>query len=198
MTEQYDNIAGNYYDKFHASNPIVRWMMHGFKSSLLELLSDVTYDNLLEIGCGEGHIQTLLTPNKAVAMDIDFPIVKDAMQRYSPSLYAVADGTAMPLPDKHFDMVLGIEVMEHVPHPERFIQEAVRLSRRYCLFSVPREPLWRALNMARGRYLSDWGNTPGHIQHWSSSTFATFLSQYVRVIAIKQPIPWTMVLCEVE
>jgi hypothetical protein len=30
---------------------------------------------------------------------------------------------------------------------------------------VPREPIWRIGNMARGRYLGDLGNTPGHIQH---------------------------------
>ena len=38
---------------------------------------------------------------------------------------------------------------------------------RALLVSVPREPLWRGLNMARGAYMRDLGNTPGHVNHWS-------------------------------
>ena len=37
----------------------------------------------------------------------------------------------------------------------------------HLLVSVPREPLWRALNVARGAYLRELGNTPGHVNHWS-------------------------------
>ena len=36
---------------------------------------------------------------------------------------------------------------------------------------MPREPLWRGLNMARGAYLKDLGNTPGHVNHWSKRSF---------------------------
>ncbi len=37
----------------------------------------------------------------------------------------------------------------------------------FILLSVPKEPIWRICNMARGKYWKDLGNTPGHIQHWT-------------------------------
>jgi ubiquinone/menaquinone biosynthesis C-methylase UbiE len=196
MTD-YDNVAGNYYDKFNATNPLVRWMMQGFKESLLSFSQQISFNSMLEIGCGEGYIQELLTPPQSLATDIDLPIVRDAKARYPHAHYTVADGTRMPLPNASFDLVVAIEVLEHVPQPERLLQEAKRLSQRYCIFSVPREPLWRILNMVRGRYWVDLGNTPGHINHWSSRSFQHFIEQELTILDVKQPTPWTMLLCEV-
>ncbi|MFP4322440.1 MAG: class I SAM-dependent methyltransferase [Anaerolineales bacterium] len=194
----YENIPGNYYDKFNASNPAVRWIMRGFRHGLQDLLAQTTYQRVLEIGCGEGHIQALLQMPGSLASDIDLDILIMARQRFAATHYFLADGTAMPLPSGAFDLVLAIEVLEHVPAPERLLREAIRLSQRYCIFSVPREPLWRALNMARGKYLAAWGNTPGHINHWSTNAFLDFVASQAQIVAHSQPFPWTMVLCEVN
>ena len=56
--------------------------------------------------------------------------------------------------------------------------EMARVARRHLLVSVPREPLWRGLNVARGAYLSDLGNTPGHVNHWSKRSFVAMLSRH--------------------
>ncbi|NDJ77450.1 MAG: class I SAM-dependent methyltransferase [Chloroflexi bacterium] len=190
--------AGNYYDKFAAGNPLVRWMMNGFKTSLLELLAPLAYERVLEAGCGEGYILELLNRPGCVGMDIDLPVTQEARARFPAAYFAVADGTRLPVPDRSYDLVLGIEVLEHVPDPAAFVREARRVTRRYCLFSVPREPIWRVLNLARGRYWIAWGNTPGHIQHWSSAGFVRLLSEHLTVRAVRRPLPWTMVLCEVD
>jgi hypothetical protein len=63
---------------------------------------------------------------------------------------------------------------------------------------VPNEPLWRALNMARGAYLSDFGNTPGHLQHWGSRSFRRFIETELDVIEMSRPLPWLMALCDAE
>ena len=65
------------------------------------------------------------------------------------------------------------------------------------LVSVPREPLWRGLNMARGAYLRDLGNTPGHLNHWSKREFAGLLRRYGEVVELRSPFPWTMALVRV-
>lgn len=197
MTD-YNNVAGNYYDKFGSKNPVVRAMMNGFKSTLLGLLQEIEYQSMLEIGCGEGHIQALLTPHHAIAFDIDWQIVRDAQSRFPQSAYFVGDGMQIALPSHSFDVTLAIEVLEHIPQPEKIIREAQRLTRRYAIFSVPNEPLWRILNMARGRYLTDWGNTPGHIQHWSKQQFVDTLSPYFEILTVRSPIPWTFVLCRLK
>jgi len=60
--------------------------------------------------------------------------------------------------------------------------------------SVPREPLWRGLNMARGAYWRDLGNTPGHVNHWSKRGFVSLLSCVGVVEEVRSPFPWTVVL----
>jgi hypothetical protein len=63
--------------------------------------------------------------------------------------------------------------------------------------SVPREPLWRALNVARGAYLAQLGNTPGHVNHWSKRAFVSLLGRYGEVVEARSPFPWTMLLVRV-
>lgn len=198
MTNNYNNVPGNYYDKFNAANPLVKWMMAGFKRSLLTLTERISFDLALEIGCGEGYIQALLQAPRMLATDIDFAVVESAASRYPQAQYFVADGTQLPLQANSFDLVLAIEVLEHVPQPLRLLREARRLSRRYAIFSVPSEPLWRVLNMARGRYWADLGNTPGHVNHWTPRAFTRFVGEEFTIIEVQQPLPWTMLLCEVK
>ena len=94
------------------------------------------------------------------------------------------------------DLVVCCEVLEHLNDPDAALDCVHGVTGKYCLMSVPREPLWRALNLARGRYLSSLGNTPGHIRHWSSRSFLRFVSRRFKVLEVRRPIPWTMVLCE--
>ena len=86
-------------------------------------------------------------------------------------------------------------LVEHLEDPVRALDVLAQLARPWLLASVPREPLWRALNMARGAYLGDLGNTPGHLQHWSRRAFLRFLSTRLDVVEVRTPLPWTIALC---
>ena len=100
-----------------------------------------------------------------------------------------------PFADGEFALATAIEVLEHVPDPEHTVAEMARCARGgHLLVSVPREPLWRGLNMARGAYLKDLGNTPGHVNHWSKRSFAELLSRHGEVVEARSPFPWTMLL----
>ncbi len=100
----------------------------------------------------------------------------------------------LPFADDEFDVATAIEVLEHVPDPAHTVAEMARVASRWLLVSVPREPLWRGLNMARGAYLKELGNTPGHVNHWSKSSFVKLLSQHGEVVQARSPFPWTMLL----
>jgi hypothetical protein len=54
------------------------------------------------------------------------------------------------------------------------------------------------LNLARGKYLKDMGNTPGHLQHWSRRSFLRLVSSYAEVVKVLTPLPWTVVLCRTK
>jgi len=73
-----------------------------------------------------------------------------------------------------------------------------RVARGFLLVSVPHEPLWRALNLARGAYVRQLGNTPGHLNHWTRGSFVSLLRNYGEVVQIRSPFPWTMLLVRVH
>ena len=74
-------------------------------------------------------------------------------------------------------MVVCCEVLEHIKNPEKELQALLTQKAEWYLLSVPREPIWRIFNAARGAYIKDFGNSSGHIQHWSKSGFINFLEQ---------------------
>lgn len=78
---------GNYYDKYHSNNPIVKWMMSNFIIAMKELLAEVKERpiHICEAGCGEGNISILLHELYAEAridsFDISEKVVREARNR---------------------------------------------------------------------------------------------------------------------
>ena len=192
-------VTGNTYDKYGSTNPVVKRLMANFEGTLEELFRRAAPASLLDVGCGEGvltHQWAQRIDGRVVGIDLDDPELHAEWQgRQCPNLeYMVMKAENLPFGDGEFDVATAIEVLEHVPDPEHTVSEMARVASRHLLVSVPREPLWRGLNMARGAYLRDLGNTPGHINHWSKRSFVSMLSQHGTVDEVRSPFPWTMVL----
>jgi 2-polyprenyl-3-methyl-5-hydroxy-6-metoxy-1,4-benzoquinol methylase len=196
-------VTGNTYDKYGSSNPVVKRLMAGFETTLEELFEFADPASLLDIGCGEGVLTyqwaQRLEGRRVVGIDLDDPALHaEWRQRSAPNLeYRVQRAENLPFDDDEFDVVTAIEVLEHVPDPEHTLAEMARCAQRHLLVSVPREPLWRALNMARGAYWSALGNTPGHLNHWSKRSFVALLECHGEVVRARSPFPWTMLLVRV-
>jgi 2-polyprenyl-3-methyl-5-hydroxy-6-metoxy-1,4-benzoquinol methylase len=195
-------VFGNAYDKYGSRNPLVKWIMGKFESALSELVAKAAPATILEVGCGEGY--WVLHWNKqglqargcdSSARVIELARENAAMCGLSAALFEYRSIHELAAGRDSADLIVCCEVLEHLEHPEAGLQALQRVAGHYLIVSVPREPLWRILNLARGKYLADWGNTTGHIQHWSKSGFVRMVSKYFEVIEIKSPIPWTMLLC---
>ena len=101
-------------------------------------------------------------------------------------------------PDRSYDLVFILEVLEHLDDPRRALEEVCRISRRWVICSVPREPVWRVLNLMRLKYVGGLGNTPGHVNHWSKGAFTDFVGEKLNVRRRLSPFPWTMIVGEVK
>ena len=106
-------------------------------------------------------------------------------------------GRPLQFENDEFDLVAAIEALEHIPQPGQTVAEMARVARKHLLVSVPHEPLWRMLNVARGAYVRDLGNTPGHVNHWTKRGFVGELERHGEVIEVRAPFPWTMLLVRV-
>ena len=193
-------VTGNTYDKYGSKNPVVRKLMEGFESTLEELFVRADPQSILDVGCGEGVLThkwaARLAPKRVVGLDLEDPAIQAEWEkRPAPNLeYKIMKAENLPFADDEFDVATAIEVLEHVPDPAHTVAEMARVAERYLLVSVPREPLWRGLNMARGAYIKDLGNTPGHVNHWSKRSFVALLSKHGEVVEARSPFPWTMLL----
>jgi 2-polyprenyl-3-methyl-5-hydroxy-6-metoxy-1,4-benzoquinol methylase len=192
--------TGNTFDKYGSSNPVVKRLMGGFHATLDELWDAAAPRTVLDVGCGEGVLTAewaaRLGDGRIVGIDLDDPKLRAEWERRTrPNLeFRVEEATSLSFADDEFDMACAIEVLEHVPEPEATLAEMARVASKHLLVSVPREPLWRGLNVARGAYVRDLGNTPGHVNHWSKRAFVALLSRYGTVEQARSPFPWTMVL----
>lgn len=197
-------VTGNTYDKYGSQNPLVKRMMSNFEQTLDELWQQAGPHSILDVGCGEGVLThkwaERLGEGRIVGLDLDEEELKAEWEkRQRPNLeYHIQEATKLDFADGEFELATAIEVLEHVPEPATTIAEMGRVASKFVLVSVPREPLWRALNMARGSYLKDLGNTPGHVNHWSKRGFVKELSAIGRVVEARSPFPWTMLLVDVR
>lgn len=196
-------VTGNTYDKYGSANPLVRRMMAAFERDLDELLRIADPSSLLDVGCGEGVLVHHWAKQRGAARIVGVDLEEDSLQRgwsarEAPNLqFRVGRAESLPFADREFDLVSAIEVLEHVEEPERVLAEMRRCASRHLLVSVPREPLWRALNVLRGAYWSALGNTPGHLNHYSRGAFLRLLARHGDLRAVRSPLPWTLVLVRI-
>jgi 2-polyprenyl-3-methyl-5-hydroxy-6-metoxy-1,4-benzoquinol methylase len=195
--------AGNAYDKDASRNPVARRLVSRFRADLDELWQRAAPASVLDVGCGDGALAwrwaNRLGDRRVVAVDRDDPGLRAAWaaRRRANLAFRAGDASRLEFGADEFDMAAAVEVLEHVADPDAALAELCRVARRWLLVSVPREPLWRALNVARGAYLAEFGDTPGHLHHWSRRAFTALVSRYGAVAAARSPLPWTMLLVRV-
>jgi 2-polyprenyl-3-methyl-5-hydroxy-6-metoxy-1,4-benzoquinol methylase len=196
--------GGNVYDKYGTSNPVARRLMAGFTSQLDDLVERTGATNAHEVGCGEGELAIRLAKQGIHMRGTDaFPqVLVEARERASAAGVEI-EFEATPVeeldPARHAaELIVCCEVLEHLEDAERALDVLAALARPWLIASVPREPLWRALNLARLSYVGDLGNTPGHLNHWSKRDFVRFLTRRFEVVEVRNPTPWSMALCRVQ
>lgn len=188
--------AGNHYDKYASTNPVERRMMRQFLDAFDAMVEPLSPLKVLEVGVGEGVILQRVArrfPGASVhGIDLPADHLREEWARRGIQA-EFGDATSLRFADDEFDLVLAIEVLEHIPQPERALAEIARVCRGHVVVSVPREPIWRIGNMLRGRYIGAFGNTPGHVNHWSARRFRRAVGEYFAVEQSATPLPWTIV-----
>lgn len=197
-------VGGNWSDKYRSGNPISQRLVSGFEDALLDLTRRTGVRDVHEVGCGEGHLTRLLRREglDVRGSDVSPNVIKEARERTRGGGqevdFRVADLYSLEPERDAAKLIVCCEVLEHLDDPGTALEVLMRLARPWLILSVPREPLWRVLNVLRGSYLRRWGNTPGHVQHWSKTGFVTFVSERTRLVEVRSPLPWTMVLAKAD
>jgi len=175
--------------------------VHAFLDELEQLVARTGAREVHEVGCGEGELLLRIARRglRARGSDASAEVIAEARRRSRAAgievEYRAAAIQELDPERDAAELVVCCEVMEHLDDPHGALETVARLARPWAVVSVPREPLWRALNLARLKYVADLGNTPGHLQHWSRRSFLRFLEARLKVETVRSPVPWTMALC---
>ena len=188
--------AGNLVDKYATPNPAARMLVGRWRAALREVLAEAAPESVLDVGCGEGELTSEWAAELPSAGVLGVDVADVIRITPAPNLAFRVIPPAPPLPfgDGAFDLVAAVESLEHMEDPEGALAEMARCGRRHLLVSVPREPLWRALNLARGAYVRRLGDTPGHLRHFSAEALRGLLRRHGTVVAERSPVPWTVAL----
>jgi ubiquinone/menaquinone biosynthesis C-methylase UbiE len=113
---------------------------------------------VLDVGARDGHFSRLLAQrfDGVTALDLVKPDLD--LERVTP---VAGDATALPFPDRSFDVVFCAEVLEHIPSLEQACRELGRVARHEVLVGVPFEQdtrLGRVTCLSCGRISPPWGH----------------------------------------
>lgn len=188
----------NFKDKYVKTNAFTRKLIDNFYDKISRMVKDMEIETILEVGCGHGfstqYLADIFKGRILEASEFEVDLIPEARTKNPQIRISQESIYNLPRSDSSFDLIVSLEVLEHLDYPCRALEELKRVSNKYCLLSVPSEPIWRILNVARGKYLKSFGNTPGHINHWSRSGFIKFVGGYFHVEKIETPLPWTIIL----
>jgi len=109
---------------------------------------------------------------------------------------ALADALHLPLSTGAADVVLCLEVLEHLTDPWAALAELQRVAHGGSMIvSVPNQPWFALANLARGKNLRTWGDDTEHVNHWRGGTFLRLLSERATVRRVVHSFPWVIAVC---
>ncbi len=189
-----DFQSGN-YKKYNSRNPLMGMVINNFIENLKATIAPLDNINrVIDIGCGEGFVINCVDLPDITGVDISKNALKLAKGRNQNCNLCAGSVYELSFKNDSFDLAIATEVLEHLENPEKALQEIRRVTRNYCLLSVPNEPYFRTMDFLRGKNLTRFGNDIEHLQNWSSGEFIKLIERHFNVVEVKKPFPWTMVL----
>jgi len=198
-----EELLDHYLEKYRNNNPLAKWLLSNFFKEIGKVIQTLDgSDSILEVGCGPGEssrqILRMLQGQSYEASEYDAGLVELLNRAHFPVTVTQESVYSLNRQDNEFDCVMLLEVLEHLDDYRAGLSEVFRVSKKDVIISVPNEPLWRILNIARGKYLGQFGNTPGHINHWNVRSLVKLIGGFGICIGVETTLPWIVVHARVR
>jgi SAM-dependent methyltransferase len=191
--------AGQDAAKYGSTNPVVVRLLDRFMGRLKEVIGPIE-GKVVDVGIGEGLcLERVLRPaegappvDPGVVVGVEYRLDKAraAAQQLPGVEVNVGDAGMLPFPDRAADLVLCIEVLEHLPTVEPAVAELARITGDRCVVSVPWEPWFRLGNLGRGKNIGRLGNDPEHLRAFSPRSLRRTLERSFAEVRIVPVFPW--------
>lgn len=132
------------------------------------LFSGISFDSVLDVGSGNGKMVDYFSSRGKKCLGVDLHPTRNDIQKM--------DILNNKLDDESYDLVYSAHVIEHLPQPENFVKELLRISRKYvCIVApLPGKKFW---------------DQPDHLRPYTAETFKRIfhLNKWVRCTEINLP-----------
>lgn len=193
------NSGASNYLKYQTRNPLVQALIRRFLHEVVEQIRLLRPERIVDIGCGDGQLARVLNELPFAVDYQGFDVNEEALRiarRQNPDRrFNQADLMQMELADNAADLVVCLEVLEHLTVPAEAMQRIARWTSCAALLSVPWEPYFRVGSLLRGKYLAAWGNHPEHVQHFTRSSFRKTAAAAFNQVRVNRSFPWLLAIC---
>jgi 2-polyprenyl-3-methyl-5-hydroxy-6-metoxy-1,4-benzoquinol methylase len=186
--------------KHTSSNPLQKLLIMRFHEKIFSYINKLSITNLLDVGCGEGFVmKELIKQNKKISifgLDRNYHSLswgRNHIIHNEPVL--CSNAMLLPLEDNTQQMVICLEVLEHLDDPKSCLNELIRVASQYILISVLNEPFFRIANFLRGKNLSRLGNDIEHVNLFTAKKLNALIpTNRVKIIEHSFIFPWQIIL----
>lgn len=170
------------YDEYHEDLYVKPYRRDRFSDpqmkQILYSLQPKTTDTVLDLGCGVGDYTKALHEYAGSVIGMDLS-VSAAQKKYSGIDFRAHDlNTPLPFADASFDMLVSINLIEHLRDEKQFLSECARVLR-------PGGKI--ALTTANLDFiLHDWFYDKTHVHEWTLNQFRIIMEQYFETTVIEK------------
>jgi 2-polyprenyl-3-methyl-5-hydroxy-6-metoxy-1,4-benzoquinol methylase len=194
-----EGFDGNHFDKYSSKNIFVKTIMANFEKNLTNFVNKFDSKNFFDLGCGDGYWMNYYHKKGFFVRGGDYSKkqLKNINEKYNFNGYEIDIYNSNfvyemneILKNEKINNILFSEVLEHLYRPNYILKKLSELNFQKMIITVPNEPIWRILNILRFKYLKDFGNTPGHVNHFSKKKLLKIFYENnlnVENILISQP-----------
>lgn len=148
-----------------------------------------TGHKVLDVGCYSGDISLAIknNGNEVVGLDSNVTFVKMAKERGIPAKFADFE-EKFPVASNSFDVIVAGEIIEHIYHTEKFLQECHRVLKKggELVITTPNiNWFWYRFKMLFGKTLpyaieagEDTEACPGHVRYYTVDSLTKTLQKF--------------------
>jgi ubiquinone/menaquinone biosynthesis C-methylase UbiE len=150
---------------------------------------------VLDAACGVGYGAAMMAEEgkatRVVGLDLSSEAIDQARKRYGQIQnveFLLGSVEELPFDDSTFDVYTSFETIEHVPHPDRLLCEAVRVLKPdgALLISTPNRTLTNPGTTLEGKPFNRF-----HLREWSLSEFDKLLREFFPSVELLTQAPFS-------
>jgi len=197
----WDDVLSTNHKKHKTKNPLKKYFINKFNNKIYDIVKSINFGNMIDVWCWEWFLLKKLKPllywKKVIWIDYEATAVEHAKSQNNEIEFFQWDVTKLNYQKDQFDLVICLEVLEHLENPNVWLQELLRVGNKHLILSVPNEPVFTIMRFLSLNNFFQLGKHPEHLNLWNAKSFEIFIrSNFDGKLTIYKSNPWIIAVLE--